>query len=90
MEVNLHLYSILREKLPPDKNGRTVLTFEEGITLSDILEEFKIKSRVVISVNGIHEPEKSRCVQDGDEIKIFPAISGGDLHSTKPKERREK
>ncbi len=79
MEIHLHLYSILREKLPSDKKGRTVLILEEGATLSEILEEFGIKPRVVISVNGNHELDKSRRLQDGDEVKIFSAISGGGL-----------
>jgi sulfur carrier protein ThiS len=83
LEIHLHLYSILREKLPPDKKGRTVLTLEEGTTLSDILEEFGIKPRVVISVNGHHEPDKSQRLQDGDEVKIFSAISGGAVPTAK-------
>jgi sulfur carrier protein ThiS len=83
LEIHLHLYSILREKLPPDKAGRTVLTLEEGTTLSDILEKFSIKPRVVISVNGTHEPDKSRRLEEGDEVKIFSAISGGGFPPTR-------
>lgn len=77
LEVHLHLYSILREKLPSEAKGRTVLVLEEGATLFDVLEEFGIKPRVVISVNGLHEPDKSRRLQNGDVVKIFSAISGG-------------
>lgn len=77
MEVHLHLYSILREKLPPDAKGRAVMRLEEGATLADLLDELDIKRRVVISVNEEHEVDKSRRLQDGDQVKVFSSISGG-------------
>ena len=77
LEVHLQLYSILREKLPPEAKGRAVLKMEEGATLGDILEELEIKRRVVISVNDAHEADKSRRLQDGDQVKIFSSVSGG-------------
>ena len=77
MEVQLQLYSILREKLPLEVKGRAVLQLNEGATLTDILEDLHITRRVVISVNGSHETDKSRRLQDGDEVKIFSSISGG-------------
>jgi sulfur carrier protein ThiS len=77
MKVHLQLYSILREKLPPEANGKVFLQLEEGATIDSILKEFYITRRVVVSVNGEHEPDKSRQLRDGDQIKIFSAISGG-------------
>ena len=77
MEVRLQLYSILREKLPPEAKGRAVMQMNEDASLTDLLEELGITRRVVISVNGTHEGDRSRQLQDGDEIKIFSSISGG-------------
>ena len=77
MEVHLQLYSILREKLPPETQGLTVLQLEVGATLADILKELGIERKVVISVNGVHETDKSRQLQDGDEVKLFSSVSGG-------------
>ena len=77
LEVHLQLYSILREKLPPEAKGRAVLRMEDGATLGDILEKLEIKRRVVISVNDAHEVDKSRRLQDGDRVKIFSSVSGG-------------
>jgi sulfur carrier protein ThiS len=77
LEVHLRLYSILREKLPPEAKGRGVLQMDQGATLADILEELGIKRRVVMSVNGEHEPDQSRQLRDGDQVKITSAISGG-------------
>lgn len=77
LEVHLQLYSILREKLPPETKGRAVLQLGEGTTLADILGQLDIKRRVVISVNDEHEADRSRQLQDGDRVKIFSSISGG-------------
>ena len=77
MEIHLQLYSILREKLPIDAKGRVLLNFEEGATIANILDELGVKRKVVISVNGDHETDKSRLLCDGDKVKIFSSVSGG-------------
>lgn len=77
MEVHVQLYSILREKLPATARGGTTLQPEVGATLADIVELLEIKHNVVIGVNGAYERDHSRPLQDGDELKIFSAVSGG-------------
>jgi molybdopterin converting factor small subunit len=77
LEVRVQLYSILREKLPAEARGHTTLQLEMGTTVADIIELFEIERRVVVGVNGAHERDHSRPVQDGDEVKIFSAVSGG-------------
>jgi sulfur carrier protein ThiS len=79
LEVNLQLYSILREKLPPETKGRSVIKMDNDATLADLLKELDITRRVVISVNDTHEVDMSRQLQDGDEVKIFSSISGGSM-----------
>jgi len=77
MEIKIQLYSILREKLPIDSRGRTILQMEDGATIADLLTELGIDRKVVISINGIHETEKSLQLNDGDNVKIFSSVSGG-------------
>jgi len=77
LKVHLQLYSVLREKLPTEAMGRTVLYLDEGTTLAGILTMLDIKRKVVISLNGIHHSDHSHELQDGDEVKIFSAVSGG-------------
>lgn len=81
VEIHLQLYSILREKLPPELNGQTVLPLRKGTTLADLLEELGIRRKVVISVNDDHETDMSRQLQDGDQVKIFSSVSGGSYES---------
>ena len=77
MEIHVHLYSILREKLPPETKGQVLLLMDKGTMLSDLLKELDITGKVVISVNGVHEADPSRLLRDGDQVKIFSSISGG-------------
>jgi molybdopterin converting factor small subunit len=77
LKVQIQLYSILREKLPPEAKGRVVLQLSEGATLTDLLDELNIQGRVVISVNDDQESDMSRQLKAGDEVKIFSSISGG-------------
>lgn len=77
LDIHLQLYSILREKLPPEAQGHATLQMEMESTLADLLDELHISRRVVISVNGDHEPDRSRELHDGDDVKLFSSISGG-------------
>jgi len=69
LEIHLQLYSILREKLPIDAKGGTVMQLDEGATLADLINELDIKLKVIIS--------KSRQLREGDHVKIFSSVSGG-------------
>jgi len=77
MKIHLQLYSILREKLPRDSRGEATLDLGDGSTVGDLLQSLDIHRNVVVSVNDIHEPDKSRVLNDGDDIKIFSSVGGG-------------
>ena len=77
MEIHLQLYSILREKLPAKSNGRAVLQVKDAASLADLLDELDIDRKVVVSVNGAHESDMSRRLQNGDQVKIFSSVGGG-------------
>jgi len=77
LEIYLQLYSVLREKLPPESKGQAVLQLKDGAVLADLLEELDITRKVVINVNGVHELDVSRRLNNGDQVQIFSSISGG-------------
>ncbi len=77
MEIHLQLFSILRDKLPPELRGRTVIQLIEGSTLDDLLNKLGIDRRVAISVNDAQERDRSRKLKDGDKVKIFNSVGGG-------------
>ena len=77
MEIDLQLYSILRDKLPKEAKGRVVMQLDDKATLVDLLKKLEIERRVVISVNSVLERDFTRQLRDGDEVKIFSSVSGG-------------
>ncbi len=77
MIVHLQLYSILRDKLPAEANGRISLNLAMGTTILDILNKYDIHRKIVISVNGVHVTDKAHQLVDGDTVKLFSSISGG-------------
>ena len=77
LEIHLQLFSILRDILPPEQKWRTMMHFNDGSTLQDLLKELNIKRRVAISVNGVQENDRARKLHDGDKVKIFTSIGGG-------------
>jgi len=77
LKVHLQLYSVLRDKLPAEAKGRAVFELADGATLADLLGALDIRHTVVASVNGVHEPDRARVLQDGDEVKLFSSVGGG-------------
>ncbi len=77
MEIHLQLFSILRDKLPPELKGRTVIHLTKGSTLKVLLNELDIKRRVAISVNSVQERDQAHKLQDGDEVMIYTSVGGG-------------
>jgi sulfur carrier protein ThiS len=77
VKVYLQLYSVLRDKLPPEAKGRAIYQLKDESTLRDLLDDLKITRKVVISVNGTQITDKTYPLRDGDEVKIFSSISGG-------------
>ncbi len=50
---------------------------DEGATLIDLLKELEITRKVVISVNGVQEIDRSRQLIDGEKVMIFSSVGGG-------------
>jgi len=77
LNIHLQLFSILRDKLPPELKGKTTMHLNEGATLKDLLRELEITHKVVISVNDIQETDHTRQLVDGERVKIFSSVGGG-------------
>jgi len=79
MQIHVHLFSILREHLPPGgERGRATVTLPEGVTVADLIAHLGIARRVrLVTVNGVQEKDRGRPLQDGDDVKLFPAMVGG-------------
>lgn len=79
MNVRLRLFATLGQYLPPDADGDGVtLALPDGATLADALSGLRVPrdEEYVAVVNGAHAESEARLV-DGDEITLFPPLSGG-------------
>lgn len=91
MRIQVHLFSILRDCLPPDaEGGRAAITMPDGATLAELIARLGIdeylgfpaydistKAGWQVMVSGRHEPDVNRVLSDGEEVMIFPPVSGG-------------
>jgi len=77
MKVSVVLYSYLREKLPAEARGQTVLELEDGARIGEVIERLDLPELVVFAVNNQIEREKSRGLKDGDVLSFFRAGAGG-------------
>lgn len=76
MEIRLTLHGILRDYLPRQAKGKTVLDLPAGATIDDVVRQFKIKQNVSAAVNGV-EVENNHILQNGEELHLFRFIAGG-------------
>jgi molybdopterin converting factor small subunit len=91
MQIHVQLFSILRDCLPPDaERGHATVRLPEGSTLTDLVSHLGIDRHLgygaaeltsraswQVMISGRFELDMGRALQDGDEVRIFPPISGG-------------
>jgi len=81
MKLKVILYSTLREKLPPENNGRIELTLLERCTISDVVHQLDISGVFLCAINGAIERDMRTPIHDGDELRFFRPGSGGSDHA---------
>jgi molybdopterin converting factor small subunit len=79
MQIHVHLFSVLREHLPPgSKGGQATVALPQGYTIADLIAHLGITRRVrLVVVNSVQEKDLQRPLQDGDQVKLFPTMVGG-------------
>jgi sulfur carrier protein ThiS len=77
MHITIILHSILREKLPPEMRGRTVLDLPPGSQVKDIFAQLDIPQQVAWAVNGSIAHALDQVLKEGDEVRVFRIGAGG-------------
>ena len=91
MQIHVQLFSILRDCLPPDaERGQATITLSENASLADLVVHLGIdrylgftaddiitKASWQVMISGQFETDMGRILRDGDEVRIFPPVSGG-------------
>lgn len=77
MRIRVILYSYLREKLPPETNGRTELDLPEGSPAAAVFERLGLPRQVAWAVNGVAQRDFEFILREGDEVRVFRQGAGG-------------
>lgn len=80
MHIELRLFAGLRKKLPPGSpRGKCFLDLPEGTTIGTLLARMDIAqaSAQIVLLNGEHDRDFDRRLQDGDVLSVFPPVAGG-------------
>ncbi|OQY31168.1 MAG: hypothetical protein B6243_08870 [Anaerolineaceae bacterium 4572_5.2] len=77
MQIGLKLHSILRDYLPPETKGTTILALPNGATAAHLLAHLKIDRQCSILVNGQEVEDENHLLQDGDEVQMLIILGGG-------------
>jgi molybdopterin converting factor small subunit len=79
MNLLVHLHTILQRRTPQGMVSKLDVSLPVGSTLADLLSHLEIKlspEALLLVVNG-HMAELNDVLQDGDQVNLMPAISGG-------------
>jgi sulfur carrier protein ThiS len=79
MNLTVHLHTILQRQTPEGPIDRVELQMPPGSDLADVLRELEIEMKpesMLLVVNG-RIAEIDQRLDEGDEVNLMPAISGG-------------
>jgi molybdopterin converting factor small subunit len=77
--VQVHLHTTLQRWTPEGPVRRLQIDLSPASTLWDLLEQLTIPSdreAILMVING-HTADPKQTLNDGDEVHLIPAISGG-------------
>jgi sulfur carrier protein ThiS len=79
MQVQVHLYTVLKEKIPPGRCNPFIFTLREKSTIQDLLNDLQVDydlEALAMIVNG-KSASFDTVLTEGDLVDLVPAISGG-------------
>ncbi len=79
MEVTVRLHTILRRPSPEGLLGKLTVELEEGATVVSLLKSLQLEiapEHLLVVINRRRVDPEHR-LNDGDEVHLFPPISGG-------------
>ena len=77
MQVTVILHSVLREKLPPELKGKTILELSENATVMDVIRQLDLPKGVSLSLNDEMLQGATHPLANGDTLRFFRQAGGG-------------
>ena len=81
MNIIVHLHTILQIDTPEGILRQVQLTLSKGSTVADLLDQIELDIQpetVLLVVNG-RMAKVNQLLEEGDEVNLMPAISGGSI-----------
>ena len=77
MKIQVRLHGALRDKLPPEAKGYTVLDVPEATAVAGIPDLLNLTTHIQIALNDEIIENQDTPLHDGDKIDIFRPAAGG-------------
>jgi len=77
IKVSVILHSFLKELLPPETGGRTILELQDEQDIASVISLLKIPPSAVAALNGSIAREHTVVLHDGDELRFLRPGAGG-------------
>jgi sulfur carrier protein ThiS len=77
VRVRVRLHGALRDKLPPQSKGQTILDMPDGADVSAVLSQLSLRSHIQVAINGEIVENLETIVNDGDQVEVFRPAAGG-------------
>jgi sulfur carrier protein ThiS len=77
--VTVHLHTTLQRRTPKGALRRLEVVLPAGGTLADLLARLEVEPNpesILLVING-RQADASQGLEDGDEVHLIPALSGG-------------
>jgi molybdopterin converting factor small subunit len=77
--IDVHLHTILQRQGSQGRISSLFIDLQEGSTLSVLLQRLELKANTdeLLMVINTHTADLNQVLQDGDEVHLIPALSGG-------------
>ena len=77
IHVQVRLHGALRDKLPPQSKGQTVLDLPEDADVSAVLNQLSLRRHIQVAINEEIVDDLETVLSDGDKLDIFRPAAGG-------------
>lgn len=77
IRVKVTLHSYLKDHLPPETDGQTILDLADGTTIADLSRQLELPEAIAVAVNENIERDRQRVIADGDHVRFLrPGVGG--------------
>lgn len=77
MQISVKLYGTLRDHLPAETKGKSVIKLAEGATIDELVTMLGIDHDVLTAINGKHQSTNTAVLKEGDAVTVFEMTAGG-------------